>query len=81
MSINHRSLLGSAHEKIAVFRREPLWKVSMNVRMHPTMRCTYEAEEHVVRIILQELVEQPNVAQEDWKREIVVYALRVCFFI
>jgi hypothetical protein len=63
-----------------VFRREPLWKVSMNVRMHPTVRCTYEAEENVVRLILQELVEQPNIAQEDRNKEIVVYALKVCSF-
>jgi len=61
-----------------VFRREPLWKVSMNLRMHPTVRCTYEAEENVLRLILQELVEQTNVPQEDWKKEIVVYALKVC---
>lgn len=52
----------------------------MNVRMHPTVRCTYEAEENVVRLILQELVEQPNIAQEDRNKEIVVYALKVCSF-
>lgn len=76
--VGHVKLLSSKTtlDERLLFRREPLWKVSMNVRMHPTVHCTYEAEEHVVRIILQELVEQPNVAQEDWKREIVVYALR-----
>ena len=50
----------------------------MNVRMHPTVRCTYEPEENVLRLVLHELVEHPKVVQEDRKKEIVVYALKVC---
>jgi hypothetical protein len=63
---------------MAVFRREPLWKVSMNIRMSPTVRCTYEAEENIVRLVHQELVKQANAPQEDWRKEIVVYAMKVC---
>jgi len=76
--VGHAKLLSSKTtlDERLLFRREPLWKVSMNVRMHPTVRCTYEPEENVLRLILQELVEQPNVAQEDRKKEIVVYALK-----
>lgn len=39
-----------------VFRREPLWKVSMNIRVHPTVRCSYVAEENILRIVLREAV-------------------------
>ena len=39
-----------------VFRREPLWKVSMNIRVQPTVRCSYVAEENVLRIVLKEIV-------------------------
>ena len=54
----------------------------MNVRMHPTVRCTYDAEENVLRLILQEGVEQTNVLQQDSSKwEIVVYALKVCYFL
>src|ERR1700733_2698767 len=51
--------------KYLVFRREPLWKVSMNVRIHPSVRCIYEAEENILRLILHEYIELPNVPQED----------------
>jgi hypothetical protein len=52
----------------------------MNVRIHPSVRCTYEAEENIIRLILHECIEIPNVPQEDWKKEIVVYALKVDSF-
>lgn len=60
-----------------VFRREPLWKVSMNVRVNASLRCTFDAEEHVLRIVLAETVESPEIPAEQWPREIVVYALKV----
>lgn len=60
-----------------VFRREPLWKVSMNVRVNTSVRCTFDAEEHVLRIVLAETVESPEIPAEQWPREIVVYALKV----
>ncbi|RDB18559.1 hypothetical protein Hypma_000304 [Hypsizygus marmoreus] len=59
-----------------LFRREPLWQVSMNVRMLPTIRCTFDADEHVVRVILKEPIEKKDVPKEDWEREVVVYALK-----
>jgi hypothetical protein len=50
----------------------------MNVRMNSTVRCTYEAQENIVRLVHQELIEQAHVPQEDWRKEIVVYAMKVC---
>ncbi|KAJ7173599.1 hypothetical protein C8R46DRAFT_1348226 [Mycena filopes] len=41
--------------KRLLFRREPLWKVSMNVRLQPTVRCTFDAQENVLRVALKEL--------------------------
>ena len=41
---------------LIVFRREPLWKVSMNIRVQPTVRCSFVAEENVIRIVLKEIV-------------------------
>lgn len=45
--------------------------------MHPTVKCTFDAEENVLRLILKEFVEQTNVPQKDWKGEVVIYALKV----
>ncbi|KAG6816527.1 hypothetical protein H0H87_005389 [Tephrocybe sp. NHM501043] len=58
------------HGQRLLFRREPLWQVSMNVRMHPTTRCTYNANENVLRIIITESVDKKD------GREIVIYALK-----
>ena len=74
-----------------VFRREPLWKVSMNIRVQPTVRCSYVAEENVIRIVLKEVVEGTgNVGSsiesssdshagsgDATHQEVVVYALKV----
>ncbi|KAJ3501018.1 hypothetical protein NLJ89_g9530 [Agrocybe chaxingu] len=67
-------------EQRLLFRREPLWKVSMNVRVQPTVRCTYVPEENVVRIILKESIESPSGESRDGeaKQELVIYALKVC---
>ena len=65
-----------------VFRREPLWKISMNIRVKPTVRCTFDAEEGVVRFVLKESVgsqEAGSEAQSGAKestQEVVVYALK-----
>ncbi|KAG6809352.1 hypothetical protein H0H92_000589 [Tricholoma furcatifolium] len=53
-----------------LFRREPLWQVSLNLRLHPSVRCVYDANENVLRIILTE----PTEKQE--KREVVIYAFK-----
>lgn len=68
-----------------VFRRDPLWKVSMNVRVQPTVRCTFVPEENVVRLILKENVETPSSGstEGETKLEVVIYAIKVrggCLF-
>jgi len=62
---------------IIVFRREPLWKVSMNVRVQSTVRCVFVPEENVLRLILKEEVESTS-EEENKKQELVIYALKVC---
>ena len=57
-----------------LFRREPLWQVSMNVRVHSSMRCALDKDEKVLRIITQEKV--GDASPEDQKTEIVIYALK-----
>ncbi|TRM58200.1 hypothetical protein BD626DRAFT_188294 [Schizophyllum amplum] len=52
-----------------LFRRDPLWQVVMNVRMQEGMRCAYDAEERVVRIVTRE-------TSNEAKAEIVVYAVK-----
>jgi len=59
-----------------VFRREPLWKVSMNVRVQSTVRCVFVPEENVLRLILKEEVESTS-EKENKKQELVIYALKV----
>jgi len=59
-----------------LFRRDPLWQVSLNVRLHPLVRCTYDTEAKALRLILKEPVEQENVPPEQWPQELVVYALK-----
>jgi len=61
----------------AVFRREPLWQVSMNVRLHPLVRCLFDEDSHVLRLILKEPVEKPNVPVEQRPQEVVIYVLKV----
>ncbi|KNZ74986.1 hypothetical protein J132_05385 [Termitomyces sp. J132] len=53
-----------------LFRREPLWQVSLNIRLHPSIRCTFDASEKVLRVIVTEPVENKD------ELEIVVYALK-----
>jgi len=64
----------------SVFRRDPLWKVSMNVRVQPTVRCTFVPEENVVRLILKENVDTPSTgsSEGETKLEVVIYAIKVC---
>ncbi|KAF7965849.1 hypothetical protein HWV62_41234 [Athelia sp. TMB] len=54
-----------------LFRREPLGKVSMNVSMGSTVRCSFDLEDNVLRIVLKEAVEDGNGAQE-----LVIYAIK-----
>ncbi|KAF5379439.1 hypothetical protein D9615_006515 [Tricholomella constricta] len=79
--IGHVKLLSdktTLHERL-LFRREPLWQVSMNVRMQPAVRCTFDAEEHIIRLILKEAIidqKKEDVPPADWDREVVIYALK-----
>ncbi|KAI0358212.1 hypothetical protein OH77DRAFT_1421512 [Trametes cingulata] len=59
----------SGDERI-LFRREPVMKVSMNVRLRPIVRCTFEDTQGLLRVTLKEPGE--DVQQE----QVVVYALK-----
>lgn len=62
-----------------VFRREPLWQVSMNVRVNSSTRCVYDPEENVIRLTLKEQASIPSTAIGGKENlELVVYALKVC---
>ncbi|KAG5647386.1 hypothetical protein DXG03_000456 [Asterophora parasitica] len=76
--LGHAKLLSdkTTSEERLLFRREPLWQVSMNIRMQPTVRCTFDAEENIVRLILKEAIEQKDAPAAEWEREVVVYALK-----
>ncbi|KAF9038675.1 hypothetical protein BJ165DRAFT_407225 [Panaeolus papilionaceus] len=56
-----------------LFRREPLLKISMNVRVGAAVRCTYTPEENVVRLVLKEAVESEGGLE---KQELVIYAIK-----
>ena len=84
-------ILASHRLIFLVFRREPLWKVSMNIRVQPTLRCSYVAEENILRIVRKEVVEGTgNVGSSAAEasdsqagsgdvihQEVVIYALKV----
>ncbi|KAF9257340.1 hypothetical protein L218DRAFT_114119 [Marasmius fiardii PR-910] len=61
--LGHVKLLSSGDRKRLVFRREPLWQVTMNTWLSPSVRCTID-EENVLRVIGIE------------GSEVVVYALK-----
>lgn len=60
-----------------VFRRESVWKVSMSVRLRPTVRCSFDEDQGILRIVLKEAIEQDDVKSAD--QHVVVYALKVCW--
>jgi hypothetical protein len=60
-----------------VFRREPLWKVSMNVRMHATVRCTFDPQENILRVALKELPEKSASEEGAPIPHTVIYAFKV----
>lgn len=55
-----------------VFRREPLWKVSMNVFLQPAVRCSFDERECILRVILQEPPSQDKLGAHS----LTVYALK-----
>ncbi|KAI0766159.1 hypothetical protein BD413DRAFT_156647 [Trametes elegans] len=61
----------SGRERI-LFRRELVLKVSMNVRLHPVVRCSLDDTQGLLRIVLKE-----PVADSAQEQQVVVYALKV----
>ncbi|KAI0730974.1 hypothetical protein C8Q76DRAFT_782482 [Earliella scabrosa] len=53
-----------------LFRREPVWKVTMSVRLRPTVRCAFDEAQGALRVTLKEPVEETQGEQ------VVIYALR-----
>ncbi|KAG6381755.1 hypothetical protein JVT61DRAFT_360 [Boletus reticuloceps] len=56
-----------------LFRRDPLGQVSMNVGLHPTVRCHFDTAENILRVIL---MEQVTTDRKDSREDVVVYALK-----
>ncbi|PPQ95971.1 hypothetical protein CVT26_016187 [Gymnopilus dilepis] len=81
--VGHMKLLSNrtTHEERILFRREPLWKVSMNVRVRPSVHCTYAPEEHALRLVLTEASSETQMTEDSKpetsvKQEVVVYAMK-----
>ncbi|KAH6915678.1 hypothetical protein BKA70DRAFT_467110 [Coprinopsis sp. MPI-PUGE-AT-0042] len=75
--VGHLKLLSdrATQAERLLFRREPLWQVSMNVRVNPATRCVYDPEESVIRLTLKERT--PSAKPEDKEStELVIYALK-----
>lgn len=51
----------------------------MNVRVQPAVRCTFDSEDNVLRIVLKEAVEHWDGSAATRPQELVVYALKVRF--
>ncbi|KAJ7460708.1 hypothetical protein FB451DRAFT_1096491 [Mycena latifolia] len=68
--LSHKTTLS----KRLLFRREPLWKVSMNVRMLPSVRCTYDVQENILRVALKELEDKSDSSNST--PQIVIYAFK-----
>lgn len=60
-----------AERRLAVFRREPVMKVSMNVRLRPLVRCSFDETQGQLRVALME------PAEDTQQERVVVYALKV----
>ncbi|OCH87531.1 hypothetical protein OBBRIDRAFT_153076 [Obba rivulosa] len=76
--LGHVKLLSheiSGEERI-LFRREPVWKVSMSVRLRPTVRCTFDRAQSTLRVTLKETEEQEGVPHEQWPQHMVIYAIK-----
>lgn len=60
---------------LTVFRRESVWKVSMSVRLRPEVRCTFDEDQSILRVVHKEAVgvEISEISSE----QVVVYALTV----
>lgn len=45
----------------------------MNVRVKPSVRCTFDEEDNVLRVVVME------AGGEDTPEELVIYAFKVCY--
>ncbi|EKM50585.1 uncharacterized protein PHACADRAFT_263946 [Phanerochaete carnosa HHB-10118-sp] len=74
--IGHIKLLSHKTEKSErlVFRREPVWKVSMSVGLCPTVRCSFSDDQSVLRVALKEVVLSDGEAAV--QQQVVLYALK-----
>ncbi|KAF9477066.1 hypothetical protein BDN70DRAFT_132445 [Pholiota conissans] len=70
--LSHRK---TGEERI-LFRREPLLKVSMNVRVQPTVRITFVPEENVLRCILKESISAADAEDGVAKQELAIYVIK-----
>ncbi|KAK7022895.1 hypothetical protein VNI00_016882 [Paramarasmius palmivorus] len=70
---------GKKRERL-LFRREPIWQVTMNALLRSGVKCTFDEEECILRVILAEAVNQdillPGNAPAVIEPEVVVYAIK-----
>ncbi|KAI0074487.1 hypothetical protein K474DRAFT_1665323 [Panus rudis PR-1116 ss-1] len=62
-----------------VFRREPVWKVSMSVRLGPAVLCSLDENQGILRVTLKEAISQetaPPASAQPSSQQVVVYAMR-----
>lgn len=52
----------------------------MSVRLQPAVRCTFDENECVLRVVLKEAQERGDASSDLRKEDIVVYALKVCAY-
>ncbi|KAK0452713.1 uncharacterized protein EV420DRAFT_679902 [Desarmillaria tabescens] len=76
--LGHVKLLSNktSQNQRLLLRRDPLWQVTMNVRLTPAVKCIFDEEDLSLRVILAEAIEREDVPVEQWTREVVVYALK-----
>ncbi|PBL00020.1 hypothetical protein ARMGADRAFT_527398 [Armillaria gallica] len=76
--LGHVKLLSNktSENQRLLLRRDPLWQVTMNVRLTPAVKCIFDEEELSLRVILAEIIEREDVPVEQWAHEVVVYALK-----
>ncbi|RPD58947.1 hypothetical protein L226DRAFT_108852 [Lentinus tigrinus ALCF2SS1-7] len=53
-----------------LFRREPIWKVTMSVRLRPAVWCSFDEAQGALRVTLKERMEDTQ------QEQLVIYALR-----
>ncbi|KAI3600696.1 hypothetical protein WG66_014193 [Moniliophthora roreri] len=81
--LGHVKLLSSRNKNTVrerlLFRREPLWQVTMNALLRPSVRCTFDEEECILRVILAEAMNQEPLGDDlpaVINPELVVYAIK-----